>query len=101
MPRSVRMQTRSAPSLESDSVTRIRRASSDSTTLPDLTYPANGSDYCVSMNGRTLKILGIALGAFAVAVFRVTDEDVYRHREEQRRKHYGDHPRWTDKNRWE
>ena len=87
----------------SDSVTRIRRASSGSTTLPDLTYPGNGSDYCVSMNGRTaLKILGTAaLGAFAVAVFRVTDEDVYRHREEQLRKHYEDRPRWTDKNRWE
>ena len=52
------------------------------------------------MNARTaLKVLGgAALGAFVIACARV---DVFKEREEELRRYYAKHPRWTDANRWE
>lgn len=59
--------------------------------------------YRCRMNPRTvLKVLGGAtVGAFLIALARVTDEDIYEHRRQRLRRYYDKHPRWTDVNRWE
>ena len=49
-----------------------------------------------------IKVVGTAaVGAVVIAIFRVSDEQVYAHREGKLDEYYKKHPRWTDKNRWE